>query len=550
MTDEIKKKEGGVSRRDFLKIGGAAAAGLQIGAVAGAGLAAGKDPAANTGWQHLGDNTQFVDRKPLQLKGQPYEKVGPVLRPEEVESAFGRRRLMMKSMKQGSRGSQKPAAEAAEKKTAPPKDGPPEAVGDIPPESRPGAKPSGSGKRKPGPPRMKMPPPDSFVEPLAGFYKTHPDIYELDKVRLESIMPKRREDEAKYGDFYTLINAWQASWMAGQPIEDPPEISDFQMASPMGRGRKIRPSIPFKSPQLAAKLVKKVAHHFGATMVGVTKLKPEWCYNHSLRGSEDRGSYEVPKHWKYVIAFGVPHQWEQVQANPNCGTSFDAYSRATIAARRLETFIKSLGYPARRHSPMDGYDLIAVPILVDAGLGQQGRHGIVITPETGSNFRAAFVTTNLPMEIDKPIDFGVNEFCKDCHICAEICPSASISYEETNEKITTRGYRHWEINQTSCYNFWMQSMGGLGCRLCLIACPYSRKNNWAHALARTVDTNDPTGLVNDGLTWMQKTFFKTPEAAEYLPPPDGRFATFREPPDWLSVKEYLDIKTLDPTKGE
>jgi reductive dehalogenase len=285
-------------------------------------------------------------------------------------------------------------------------------------------------------------------------------------------------------------------------------------------------------------------------MVGITKLNPDWCYNHGLRGSKDKGSYEVPKHWEYVIAFGVPHQWEQVQANPNCGSSFDAYSRATIAARRLEDFIKALGYPARRHSPMDGYDLIAVPILQDAGLGTQGRHGIVITPETGSNFRAAFVTTNLPMEIDKPIDFGVNEFCQDCQICAEICPSASISFEKTNKNMTTRGYRHWEINQASCYNFWMQSMGGIGCRLCLIACPYSRKNNWAHSLARTVDTKDPTGLMNDALTEFQKFFFKNPAASEYLPPPDGRFATFREAPEWLKVKNYLDLEVLDPTIGE
>ena len=93
-------------------------------------------------------------------------------------------------------------------------------------------------------------------------------------------------------------------------------------------------------------------------------------------------------------------------------------------------------------------------------------------------------------------------------------------------------------------------MGGMGCRLCLIACPYSRKNNWVHALAREVDTHDPVGLVDNTLTWMQKAFFKAPEAAEYLPPPDGRFATFREPPEWLAVENYLDIKFLDPTKGE
>ena len=92
-------------------------------------------------------------------------------------------------------------------------------------------------------------------------------------------------------------------------------------------------------------------------------------------------------------------------------------------------------------------------------------------------------------------------------------------------------------------------MGGLGCRLCLIACPYSRKNNWAHNLARRADTKDPTGLLDNGLTWIQKTFFKAPEAVEYLPPPDGRFANFREPPDWLTAEKYLDIEIIDPTKG-
>ena len=76
VKEEIKKKEGGVTRRDFLKIGGAVAAAVQVGAVAGAGLSAGKDPSTHTGWQHLGDNTQFVDRKPLEFDGLPYEIVG------------------------------------------------------------------------------------------------------------------------------------------------------------------------------------------------------------------------------------------------------------------------------------------------------------------------------------------------------------------------------------------------------------------------------------------------------------------------------------------
>ena len=92
-------------------------------------------------------------------------------------------------------------------------------------------------------------------------------------------------------------------------------------------------------------------------------------------------------------------------------------------------------------------------------------------------------------------------------------------------------------------------MGGLGCRLCLIACPYSRKNNWLHATSRTIDMNDPTGLVNDVLTKMQKTMFQYPDAQEYMPPPDGRFANYRDPVKWLDVEKYLDIDVVNPSKG-
>jgi len=536
MNKKSEKEKNACSRREFIKAGGAVAAGLQIGAVAGAGLAAGKDPSIHTGWQHLGDNTQFVNRKKLAIKGPAWEIIGKTSRPEMHESAFGRQYYIMRDMMQYREMLQSANAGVERQEgmgksaSIPEKETAPETTGGI----------------RPGRDMMKFPPLEAFSEPMLSWYKARPDLYELDRTRLEEILPKKRLDREKYADYYTLINAWSDSWYTSEDITEPPEESDFKIHG----HEKIGKPMPFKSPSHAAKLIKKVAHHFGATMVGITTIEPDWCYNYDLRGSENSGSYEVPKHWKFVIAFGVPHQWEQVNSNPNSGTSFDAYSRSSIAARRLETFIKSLGYPARRHSPMDGYDLIAVPYLVKAGLGQQGRHGIAITPETGSNFRAAFVTTNLEMEIDQPIDFGVKEFCAHCKICAEICPSGSISFAESNEELYTRGYRHWEINQTSCYNFWMQSMGGMGCRLCLIACPYSRKNNWVHALARNINHLDPTGLSEKGLTLMQKKLFNAPDAHEYLPPPDGSFENFRQPPEWLQVKEYLDINVSDPTKGE
>jgi hypothetical protein len=100
MTKKSKQTEAACSRRNFLKVGGAVAAGLQVGAVAGAGLAAGKDPSTHSGWQHLGDNTQFVDRNKLIRKGPAFHIVGDPRRTQRHESAFERQGIIMKNMRQ------------------------------------------------------------------------------------------------------------------------------------------------------------------------------------------------------------------------------------------------------------------------------------------------------------------------------------------------------------------------------------------------------------------------------------------------------------------
>ena len=57
---------------------------------------------------------------------------------------------------------------------------------------------------------------------------------------------------------------------------------------------------------------------------------------------------------------------------------------------------------------------------VDAIMEDFTDESVVITPELGCNFRPAVVTTNLPMVTDKPIDIGIQDFCKHCKICAQL----------------------------------------------------------------------------------------------------------------------------------
>ncbi len=496
----------GISRRDFLKIGGLTGVAMQIIGFAGAGLAAGQDIDSYTGYKNFEGVEQTFNRKAFEIEGLPYKKTGEVRRPGFLtDFVFARSGIFHGAVAAGWK------------------------LGD---------------------------PLDPFPPPLQQYYQQNPETLELDWQRETEVMPNAFQDHQKYDDYFALADAYANGWeelFNFYPPEPtaPPAESDF-MLTRFGLGgpeeHALREQIPFKSPEHAAQLIKKIAHQYGATLVGITKLNPDFCYDINVRGGEP-GPYDVPEHWEYAVVLGVPHEWDQVLANPAHGTSYDGYNRVRNASGRLTAFIKSLGYPARSHHPPSHYDLVCPPIAVDAGLGETGRHGFTICPETGSNIRLAVVTTNVPMAIDKPIDFGVADFCNTCKICAEQCPSGAISLANSSVGMEIRGYEHWFVNTTKCFNFWMEAMGPLGCRLCLAVCPYSRKNNWVHELAKVADVNDPTGLVNDSLIWMQKSVFEAPDPQEYRRPPDGRFAGYRPAPEWLEIENWFAISPANPQKG-
>lgn len=476
-----------LSRRQFMK-----AAGLVSGVAGGTGLgmfgyAAGTDPSTYLGWENEEGSAQTFNRKRFEVDEPTYEVVGPTSRPDtRVEHLFMRRGRFMRAWRSVRDGGE-------------------------------------------------------FEEPLRSYYAVHPEVLELDRLNVEEIMPALRADQAEYGDQFLLSEAWSNAMGAVQPrpLSGPPEEWDFPQPR---RDGSVPQPMRMKSPAKTAELIKKVSHQFGSTLVGITRLNPDWVYGHPLSG---RGfanvdePLEIPDHWEYAIVVGSPMSWDPLYANPPFGTSDDAYSRSRIIATRVAAFIHALGYPARAHTPGNSYDLMVPPIAIDAGLGQQGRHSIVITPELGCNFRPAVITTNIPMATDKPIDFGVDSFCRTCKICAEQCPSGSISM---GDPIDIRGYRRWEINAPSCNNMWNSTLGPMGCRICVAVCPYTRKANWLHKTALKVTANDPTGISDHLLTGLQERFYELPDPQSYyIPSLGGENASYRQPPWWLKTEDFVDL---------
>jgi len=481
------KKKSKVNRRDFIKLSGAVTAAVGSTGLGLFGYQSGKDPDSYTGTESFqGKIQKSVNRKKFAVESPTYNKTGSTSRADaRSEVIFSRIPRLMKNWDD-------------EKEI------------------------------------------DSLDPVLQDYYRRNPNDLKEDLYARKEIFHKRKEDNQTYADQFILAEAWSdamgAVWPEG--LSEPPEISDFPQ--PDRSGKKPLP-LKMKSPEKTAELIKQISFQLGSTLVGITKLNPDWVYSHPMRrrGLDTEQPLNIPNHWKYAIVVGTPMSWDPLYANPNYGTSFDAYAKSRIVAYRLAAFIKNLGYPARPHTPGTEYDLMVPPVAIDAGLGEQGRHGVMITPELGSNIRPAVVTTNLSLKTDKPIDFGVQDFCKTCKICAENCPSGAIPM---GDKVTVRGYTRYKINASKCHNFWYSNLGNIGCRICVAVCPYTRKSNWLHRTALDITANDPTGLSHTVLTEMQEKFYPTPDAQDYyMPSMGGKNESYREPPWWLKTEDFIDI---------
>ncbi|GAB4302259.1 MAG: reductive dehalogenase domain-containing protein [Marinilabiliales bacterium] len=234
----------------------------------------------------------------------------------------------------------------------------------------------------------------------------------------------------------------------------------------------------------------KIIHELGRInrihSIGITTLKNYHLY--SIRGRGKDYGKEVIKTHKTAIVFTVEMDKKMISYAPQAPAvleSSNKYLHAATFAITLADFINKLGYDARAHIDGD-YELICPLVARDAGLGEIGRMGILITPDLGPRVRIAAVTTEmqLPENKYKP-DASVINFCNLCKKCANNCPSKAISF---NNREIIDGALRWTINMEKCYTYWCKT--GTDCGRCVSVCPYSHENNLLHMLIRKAIRNN------------------------------------------------------------
>jgi reductive dehalogenase len=271
----------------------------------------------------------------------------------------------------------------------------------------------------------------------------------------------------------------------------------FSITPPEGR-------MEVRDPSWMSRLMKKVGLFLGADMVRITRVDQRWVYK----------DIDIPH--AYAIIIVVSHVCSMLDTAPSYYSwlsTADAYARLKFITTQMTDFIRGLGYDAMyRETLGHNPEMLVVPMAIDAGVGEFSRNGRVLSPEFGTNMRLKAVTTDLPLQVDRPISFGTHEFCMACENCAIYCPPhANPVGPPADQPINIHnnpGYRKWYVNAEKCLLFWgvnkkkWMSCGGR----CLAVCPWNKELTSLHNLIRWSAIHAPAP-VKKLLAWMDRKVY-------------------------------------------
>lgn len=235
---------------------------------------------------------------------------------------------------------------------------------------------------------------------------------------------------------YMLANTWQLRRQDGPVAGSRREVTD---------------------PVAMTAEIKAVAKQLGAELVGVARISEAALYE----------GYEVP--FEFAVCIGLPMDREEMSHVPQPQAAAEVmrtYKEVSRIAIELGEKIRAMGWPARAYGNPNSTEILHIPLALEAGLGQLGKHGSMISKEFGSNFRLAAVLTDLPMVVDQPVDIGVDDLCMSCLRCVQDCPPGAIS----NEKQLVRGEHKWYVDFDKCVPYFVKTYG---CAICIEVCPWS-----------------------------------------------------------------------------
>jgi reductive dehalogenase len=226
----------------------------------------------------------------------------------------------------------------------------------------------------------------------------------------------------------------------------------------------------FHDPAANARAVKSLSYLLGSDLTGICEIPRYAWFSH-----KEDGTPIAPYH-RYAVVMLIDQGYDTMEGASgddwiSGAQSMRGYLRGAEIAGIMAEFLRAGGFPARSQTNADS-DVLHIPLILWAGLGELSRIGeLVLNPFVGPRFKSVVLTTDLPMEVDKPIDFGLQYFCSHCLKCARECPCNAISF---GAKVMFNGYEMWKPDVERCARYRVTNPKGSACGRCMKTCPINK----------------------------------------------------------------------------
>lgn len=212
------------------------------------------------------------------------------------------------------------------------------------------------------------------------------------------------------------------------------------------------------SPVTLTAELKSEARRLGISAIGVAPYDPRFTFAEKAgRNAGDR-----------MIVCVLEQPWEATQQLPCTASEKVALTTYAVLLERmtgLVSWLQQRGYRANAEDYEGGSAFIHYG--VQAGLGQLGLNGQLLTPQAGSRCRLAGITTDAPLVFDQPRDYGIEGVCDRCRVCVRRCPVGAIP--ATRHEF--RGVTKAKLNTKRCLPIVSQVDG---CAICMKVCPVQK----------------------------------------------------------------------------
>jgi reductive dehalogenase len=308
---------------------------------------------------------------------------------------------------------------------------------------------------------------------------------------------------ARFGDFGEKVARAGVARATRHPLSKGMGPVQNLMVQRQGDGVPLTPTGiggDLSDPRRNAQAIKALGYYLGADFVAICEAEPWMFYSHDRQGNE------ITPYHRYVVTMLIDQGHETMEGASgddwiSGSQSMRGYMRGAEIAGVMAAHCRRMGYSARSHSNADSH-ILHNPAILMSGLGEISRIGdTLLNPFIGPRSKSVLVSMDLPLEVDRPIDAGVQRFCEQCNKCARECPCNAIPF---GPKVMFNGYETWRMDAVKCTSYRITNEKGSFCGRCMKMCPWNTEGLAIHRLAgwvarRVPATHRPMAWLDDRL---------------------------------------------------